>query len=256
MQYFTITHDTKYLSKVGVNLLVGNRSINSKVIACRHLQYNLEHHPKLCSFTGWYAISENKLGCSDKLCLMEYDVILSDNFYSYHEEVVSNYISDNSIVSYSYAPLNHYVFTKSTPWLEIILEQFCNLNMSDFVQKYGDKYDVWPTSTNVCLSKGLLDNFVDWFAPMTDLFSDDELGSYVHERAFFVFCAINNIKVHFLTKPVLKHSQKASHNSLDIYGRVLKTYETNELSEDMISYYDSIYEKALKKIKDELDSGR
>jgi hypothetical protein len=96
------------------------------------------------------------------------------------------------------------------------------------------------------ISKQTLEKFVEWFLPMTDLFRADPLGSYVHERAFFIFCILNNIQIKYIKNPILKHNQETSHKNLDIYGKVLNQYNTQNLTSDMIAYYDKVYEEAYK----------
>jgi hypothetical protein len=260
IDYFIVCHDQDILlrsiqenkfSKLPDHtfLFVGNRSANliehiPNVIICNKLKHNIENYPKLCSFTAWYAVSKNLLSKNKKLCLLEYDVNLSDEFYAYHEKEIFDHINDQTVVAYFYTLTDHYVFYKSTPYLEIALKKIYGINLNNFVQKVKDQYPLWPTTTNMCMSKNVLDQFVDWFLPMTDLFREDPLGAYVHERAFFVFCVLNNIQIKYVKSPILSHNQQTSHQNLDVYGKVLDRYKTTILSQDMISDYDKIYEEA------------
>ena len=227
-------------------LLVGNQdsSHTTDIVVCRQLDSNLEKYPYLCSFTAWYALAKNNISKKEALCLLEYDVDLSDQFYTYHENTIANHINNQTVIAYSYTLTDHYVFYKSTPWLEIALSETYHINLNEFVQDIKNQHPVWPTTTNMCMTKQTLERFVEWFLPMTHIFREDRLGSYVHERAFFVFCILNNIEIKYVKNPVLSHHQQKSHQNLDIYGKVLDMYKTTVLTQDMISDYDKIYEEA------------
>jgi hypothetical protein len=258
MEYFMVCHDQeiiiKHISDNNHNnfhyMFVGNKNsdklnnTDNKITICHELPKNLEQYPNLCSFTAWYAISKNYFSKNKKICLLEYDVNLSDQFYAYHEKEVCNHIDDQTVVAYFYTLTDHYVFYKSTPYLEIALKKIYDIDLNSFVQKFKSQYPLWPNTTNMCMSKNTLDKFVDWFLPMTDLFKEDPLGSYVHERAFFIFCVINNIEIKYVKSPILSHNQQASHQNFDVYGKVLNMYKTTVLNQDMISDYDEIYEEA------------
>jgi len=49
------------------------------VIIARDLEYNLESFPKLCAYSGWYALYANNIPKSDIINLFEYDIVLSDD---------------------------------------------------------------------------------------------------------------------------------------------------------------------------------
>jgi hypothetical protein len=258
MEYFMVCHDQEIiLERIADNnhnnlhhVFVGNknsdqlRNIDNKITICHELPKNLEQYPNLCSFTAWYALSKNQFSKNQKLCLLEYDVNLTDQFYTYHEKEISYYIDDQTVVAYFYTLTDHYVFYKSTPYLEIALKKTYDIDLNSFVQKVRDRYPLWPTTTNMCMSKNVLDKFVDWFLPMADIFKEEPLGAYVHERAFFVFCVLNNIEIKYVKSPILSHNQQVSHQNLDVYGKVLNMYKTTVLTQDMISDYDKIYEEA------------
>ncbi len=248
-KYYIVCHDPELISnhyqKQFTYLFVGNKYIdkfkhrNKNIIVCRDLPNNLEQYPYLCSFTAWYAISRNNRHILSNYSFLEYDTqILSNNFFT-------NTITANQIICYDITLFDHYVFSKSTPWLEISLKKIYNIELKDLVAKYKNRYKYWPTSTNITLSQNTLDQFVDWFLPMTKLFQNHKLGSYVHERAFFIFCILHNIEIIY-QKNTLKHYQLESHKSIDIYGQFLKNKDTTIFTQQMKPEYDKVYEKELR----------
>jgi hypothetical protein len=251
IDYFVIGHNPKlYADKPNFAyrfLQVGmGANDNSKAIVCHKLHNNIEQYPNLCSFTGWYAIANNNLCDQDSVCLLEYDTIAHPNIHANNIKLLTENKS-NTIIAYSNTLTNHYVFTKSTPWLELSLKKIHNIDLDRFVHEYGPKFPLWPTTTNMTLSMGILKHFVDWFKPMTDLFKYDPLGAYVHERAFFVFCVLHNLNIIFALN-LVQHKQKRSHNINDIYGSFLKSKNTNYLSDHMKYEYDILYNNTLRHI--------
>lgn len=226
-------------------LLVGTQiPDNDKVIDCKTLEFNIENRRNLCSYTGWYAVSKNKLCKKSMVCLLEYDIDISEQFHNTNLDILNN--NDNNIViAYETTVTDHYVFYKSTPWLEISLKKVHNIDINNFVSLVKNKYPMWPTTTNILMSMQTLSDFIDWFNPMTEYFYDDPLGSYVHERAFFVFCVMHDIKIVYPKYKILKHKQLCSHNNNDIYGKFLMSKNTNILSDDHKIEYDLLYSDAM-----------
>lgn len=264
IDYFVFAHDlalienwNTHIAKVPNNyfLLLGidkqintNTQSTSKIISCFNLKNNIEQYPYLCSYTGWYAIVKNDLNTNKTICLLEYDIKLSSNFYQSNIDIVTEQKNNNYIISYNKTLTNHYVFYKSTPWLELALNKVYNIDLIKFVESYHKKYPFWPTTTNVTMPIEILRSFVEWFEPMTKLFRSHPLGAYVHERAFFIFCAINDVSIIFNTN-TLMHQQKQSHRINDIYGTFLKRQKSYFFLDNMKPEYDRIYNSALKKIQ-------
>ena len=236
LDYFIVCHDQNIIldqlskiSNIPTNckfLFVGNgptdqlKPYDSQSIICRNLENNIEKYPYLCSFTAWYSVSKNGLSKSNNITLIEYDTkIKSNNLFHYKLN------DNNQIICYSITLFDHYVFYKSTPWLEISLKQVYNIDLKEFVEEYKNQYKFWPTSTNITLSKDILNKFVDWFLPMTEIFRHDTLGAYVHERAFSIFCILNNINIRY-SDTAIEHNQATSHKISDLYGSFLKNKRT------------------------------
>jgi hypothetical protein len=241
--YFIVCHDQEIINEQRSSnyqwLFVGNGNTdnleNRSVTVCRNLEKNIEQYPYLCSFTAWYAVAKNNLPKSDNITLIEYDTTIQSN-NPFHYKLNNN----NQVICYSVTLFNHYVFYKSTPWLEISLKQIYDIDLYQFIRDNRNQYKFWPTTTNMTLSKDILNRFVDWFLPMTEIFRHDPLGAYVHERAFFVFCVMNKIEFQYSAN-ALNHKQKASHKIIDFYGSFLASKNSIELKKSMILEYDKLY---------------
>lgn len=251
ISYFICVHDLELINTFNHSLknlqylIVGNHylknnSDTNKVI-CNTLKHNIEDQKYLCSFTAWYAVGMNKLYSTNIVSLLEYDTEIGDTFDDYNQNICSKQKNAKYILSYSKTITNHYVFYKSTPWLEISLKKIYGIDLMDFVLLYKDSYPFWPTTTNVTMPSEILLSFIDWFSPMTKVFLHEPLGAYVHERAFFIFCVLNNINIIYAPDNILLHKQAGSHRIDDIYGDVLKKHNTKCLTHDLIPDYDITY---------------
>jgi hypothetical protein len=255
INYFLISHQEninlyEYQNIPNIKLtLVGQRHSNidnTTSIVCNTLAHHIENYPTLCSYTAWYAIAQNGLSNAEFVSLLEYDILISKNFHQTNLDLINNSLDKtNFIIAYNKTLTNHYVFYKSTPWLEIALKNTYNIDLQDFIYSYKDKLPFWPTSTNITMPKTIFYDFISWFHPMTECFKNDSLGSYVHERAFFIFCAIHNIKIYYANN-VLWHKQLQSHKSYDIYGTFLRSKQTHTLKDSMLKEYDEVYLQAMK----------
>lgn len=214
-------------------------------IICNSLNINIEKYPYLCSYTGWYAILKNQLYHNNIVSLLEYDIVLSPNFDLSNRHMVEQQSCNRYIIAYSKTLTDHYVFYKSTPWLEISLKKIHNIDLKQFVLSHKYQYPFWPNTTNITMPIEILEAFIDWFHPMTKVFNHDPLGSYVHERALFVFCAIHHINIKYPEHSILQHLQLASHKSIDIYGKFLSSKNSIQLKDSMKPEYDLLYNVAL-----------
>jgi hypothetical protein len=249
IDYFIIGHNSECFNAHNLEsakyLLVGPQtSANTKHIDCKALKNNLEDYPFLCSYTAWFAIAKNNLFNNPFVSMIEYDTKISSKFHSVNLEIISNQKQDNNfVIAYSKTLTDHYVFYKSTPWLELTLKKIYNIDLRAFVESNKQKHPFWPTTTNITAPQSILLKFVEWFDPISKYIRSEPLGSYVHERAFFVFCVINNIDIVYPKYNVLQHQQLCSHNNNDIYGQFLKQKNTDILTEDMALEYDYFYKK-------------
>ena len=213
-------------------LFVGNKQTDlievlENVIICNKLKDNIEHYPKLCSFTAWYAVSKNNLPQGDYCCLLEYDIELSKGFHEENLKIISN----SDLCAYLREPINDPMFSKSTPWLDLILKE-CNIDTKKIYNK-----EFWYCTTNFIINNNLLKDFNDWFYKIADVFKNDDLGSYMHERMINIYFIINDYNIEYIENK-LKHFQLCSHKKEDLYG----------LSKRLNVDLNNLYEEKLEKI--------
>jgi hypothetical protein len=258
IDYFIVCHDQEIILRQICDkvfnklsdyrfLFVGSgpiNQINSETIICRHLPYNIEEYPYLCSFTAWYSVAKNNIANSNNISFIEYDTDIIS------KPILSNDLIENQINCYSITLFNHRVFYKSTPWLDIALKKVYNIDLQQFIDTHKPRYKFWPTTTNITLSKQILNEFVDWFLPMTELFKHDPCGAYVHERAFFIFCILNQLNIKYIPN-ILEHKQLASHGISDFYGSFLHSKNSLQLHDHMLKEYDQLYDSLDRRCKEE-----
>jgi hypothetical protein len=259
IEYFIICHNQdlilEMIRKGSFDVLPGRRFLfvghadcsllegREEVVVCRNLPDNIERFPKLCSFTGWYAVARNGLGSSENVCLLEYDVEVDASLHEKNLAVVGEGL--DLCVSYFLEPLD-LRFSRSTPWLEVALSRVRRLDLDAFMKGYLGVMDVhWPCTTNMMMPAGVLNRFVNWFEPMTQVFRQDPLGSYVHERAFYVFCRMNEIAGVNL-RDLVKHDCAMSHGSADLYRMFLESRGLEKIPDELIGDLENEYQKVLK----------
>ena len=187
-------------------LLVGNRDLReeyrSKVTFVRDLPHQIEHESKLLSFTAWYAISKNNLFSDcDHVCILEWDVVLEKDFLSSLE-------SCGPVDAVSFVEVNH----SFTAGISIpVADQF--LNQKGIT--YPWRHRKWGCSTNQCLRRSLLDEFVDWYFPSCLLIKhlDEPQFSWYHERLYMIFLDLHSIK--YQLGKGLRHLFADSHRELN-----------------------------------------
>jgi hypothetical protein len=259
IDYFIVCHNQEFiiefLDTQKFNMLpnyrfifVGNGEINlikkiSNIIVCNKLPKNIEEYSNLCSFTAWYAITKNNLYTSNYLCLLEYDIACSPELHKHNMFAISQDIR-TALYGYSKAPVNHRVFYRSTPILELALNETYNIDLLSFINNYGPQITYWLTTTNMMMHKNVLCSFVDWYFPMIEKFKHEPLSAYVHERAIHIFSLLNNIQLNYI-KNSIRHHQKCSHNIEDVYGYFLKKKQEKCLISSDIPEYDLLYTNIL-----------
>lgn len=175
---------------------------HKNIIIVRELKDNIENYPILLSFTAWYAISKNKL-FSDKeyLCIFEYDVHIDNSFL----QKIDKSIKDHQPNCLSFVRnLDGHKF-----------EADINIhNIRLFVDEEYPQHETWYPTTNHCLKRNLLDNFVNWYYPKCIYFllKEDLIHlPWYHERLFNVYLYLYVTKKMYIEG--LIHIQNNSHNS-------------------------------------------
>lgn len=263
IDYFVICHDPKWIQQCELSVmgtlpnlryvLVGRTPFSfkldrEKIIVCNELQENIEHRPNLCSFTAWYAIQKNGLLKSDYVCLLEYDTQLRSNFHSLNEQIITRQKENRFILGYKKAAVDHAVFLKSSPWLEITLRDFLKIDLQTFVSNHKHKNPYWLTTTNILLPSQRLIDFVDWFFPLTAHFSEDAWGAFVHERMIYIYSILNQLNILFSENEILTHQERKSHGLSDLYGQFLKSKKTEVFCDKLEKEYDILYQYFFEKL--------
>ncbi len=199
-------------------MLVGNNvsSIrDSRCIKVNKLQDNIEQYNKLLTFTAWYAIIKNNLFPDfEYLCILEYDV--SFDKYFFNRLRISVEMKNNGVITFMQLDkeiCQKYKIKKSENLLfdldinfDLFKEFLSNKNINDF-----NYPSVWYPSTNHCIRRDILNEFVEWFYPDCLFFyeKDNPKCGYYHERLFSVFLDYKKIKPS--TVRGLCHMNKKSH---------------------------------------------
>lgn len=225
IDYFIVCHDQNEILKLRsktkgfVFLFVGNQQYDliesfSDVVICNKLPKNIEQYPKLCSFTAWYAVSNNNINKKQYSCFLEYDTEVLDQF---QEKNLISVASGSRVCGYLREPIRDPMFKRSTPWLEVFTKQKYNMTIDEFIEYYcGEEY-FWYCTTNFLVDNKILSDFNSWFYEISHQFREKELGSYMHERMFNIYCILNKYNVKYIPS-VLNHLQLCSHSNKDLYS--------------------------------------
>lgn len=194
-------------------IVVGNKPINAvyrdypNLIIARDLPYNIEHEHQLLTFTAWYAIIKNKLWTEfSHLCILEYDVTLTNDFY----EKILYTINTYDVPSLSFIPNGN----DSLYWdidMNVCKNYLRNKNIPpDIVTTIQS----WGTSTNQCIRRDVLSDFVDWYYPSCLYIKSQHQPkfSYYHERVYAIYLIHQNLKYYFLND-ILQHVGERSHGT-------------------------------------------
>ena len=221
-------------------LFVGDKPIsdelqyNPNVTVARNLPNNIEIEKYLLTFTAWYAIVKNNLFLEyDYVCVLEYDVHLEDNFESELIRLCENKVYDT---------------------ISFILVSFafnCDIKenvMSFFLNKKGISYKnlgTWFATTNHCLKRNHLIEFVDWYYPdcLEIKKMDPAKISWYHERIFNSFMdarSYNTCHLNLLSHG-FSNSHGYMHSQAELYPHLIAHYINNsncEFLKKLMDHYD------------------
>jgi len=169
------------------------------VIVARNLPDNIEHFPNLTAWSGWYAVSKNKLINSEMVNLFEYDVNLK------------NWIQPITSSAYIYYPANSIWWNYND-----IKPELMKLNL------VVSKDKLLPVTSNYSLDKDKIDTFINEMMSSGMDFKHQQAGHIV-ER----YCG-----AYFQNKIVfangLTHIQADSHGTQG-YGKGYKAIKVKLL---------------------------
>lgn len=193
-------------------IFVGDKPINEKIqnnpniIIARNLTHNIEHEKKLLTFTAWYLIVKNNLFSDyDFFTVLEYDVVLDKDF----KQNLDNQVASNEFDVISF---NHFMWSFLMNVQLHACEHFLQLKNINFKDVYSKiNQNGWYPTTNQCIKKQVLVDFVDWYYPDYLEIKKNDLRSlsWYHERMFSVFIYHHNLRIKAI--PGLKHLSRDSH---------------------------------------------
>jgi hypothetical protein len=221
---------------VGSSEILQEYQEDSKIIIVRDLAINIEDRPKFLTFTAWYAISKNGLFKEyDYLAIFEYDVVLEEGFDTKLREKC---ILENPDVV-SFLKIERYFFWDIHPKL-----------FYHFLDEKKKKYDIcnkWYPTTNHCMKRKVLDDFVNWYYPGCIDFwvLDRKMVSWYHERFFSVFIKVYDQK--WSMGEGLEHIQIGSHGAINtqkeksISLEIMDLYYQNPNNVETLEKIETVY---------------
>lgn len=175
---------------------------NPRIIIARNLFYNIEDEKDLLTFTAWYLIVKNNLFIDfEYICILEYDVLLYDNF----EQKLNLLCNTNKNDIITFWPVNDFLLYDVK---QNVMETFLKTKNIPF-----KILETWYGTTNHCLRRDILEKFVDWYYPSCHIIKilDPKSISWYHERIFSFYILHKNYKIEILQE--LWHQFSNSHSS-------------------------------------------
>jgi GR25 family glycosyltransferase involved in LPS biosynthesis len=213
VQIVFICHDEESVQTVlpyGYPILfVGSKPIsNEKVLVVRDLPIHIEHEPKFLTFTAWYAIVKNDLFKEfDYLCILEWDAVLDSSFESHLKKLCATNIQ---AISFMESDLSDLLADIN------INNLFKFLNEKNFTTKDVFSIKTWGISSNQCLRRTLLKDFVEWYYPCPTILQDSTRISWYHERVYMIYLRHHSIP--YAMCKGLTHLFKNSHQQINEYS--------------------------------------
>lgn len=188
-------------------LFVGMESVQPgpRIIICRDLEDNIEHEPKLLTFTAWYAIIKNNLYKEySYICIFEYDASTGAEFIP--EIVKRCKEGEFDVISFfTSTPFNAF-----NPFLQDV-----NLDIMNYIRGIlGIDYDYsrsWNHSSNHCIRREVLQDFVEWYSEQYPYIKEKDIKhlSWYHERLFAMYTFAKVLKQN--TMDGVTHVSASSH---------------------------------------------
>jgi hypothetical protein len=168
-------------------MFVGMGSVEPgpRIIICRDLEDNIEHEPKLLTFTAWYAIIKNNLYKEySYVCIFEYDATTTAEFIG--DVVQRCKEGEFDVISF---------FTNTGAFLGDV-----QLDIMDYIRgTLGVEYEYsrpWNHSSNHCIRRAVLQEFVEWYCQQYPYIKerDSKQLSWYHERLFAMYTYTMGLK--------------------------------------------------------------
>lgn len=224
--YFIVCHNQEIAKSILVDPILGNISslkilfvgsnpydgrYRDKVIVCRDLKFNIEHMPKLVAYTAWYAVVRNDLSKADNICILEYDITVTDRFKQMVEVALSGNCDALGFVN---TTMRDPVFLDVIPEFKEYVFKRYKCHVIDCILKNSPtNSSFWPSTSNLAMSRNFLNGFVDWYDSIIPTISEMETLAFVHERATIIYAWIAGLKIN-IDSTILKHWMMKSHNNM------------------------------------------
>jgi hypothetical protein len=225
--------DNFHIMFVGNNNIKDEWDTNDRITIVRNLPDNIEKEKELLTFTAWYAIVKNNLFINyEYICILEYDVQINQNFET---ELISK-CETNIYDVISFIFCSNYFMSDIK---EKVIKFFLENNNIEF-----KKFNHWAATTNHCLKRNIMEEFVDWYYPncLTIKQLDPIKFSWYHERIFYSFIDSRSYHMGQLTN-LLSHSFSDSHSHMhnnlqDIPSNLVDHYIKNPKCEFLKKFID------------------
>jgi hypothetical protein len=138
------------------------------------------------------------------VCVLEYDVHL----HNFEQFLYPHCNTTTDVISFIIAAKR--CLTMDSKY--VVCVEY--LNQKGLSHREFDCLNVWTSTTNHCMKRTILDEFVDWYYPSCLFIKDKDyqkLG-YYHERMFAVYCHFKEYK-HIVIHNILQHLQLLSHKT-------------------------------------------
>jgi|LauGreSuBDMM15SN_2_FD.fasta_scaffold04583_2 hypothetical protein len=217
-------------SKVNFDIIfVGNVNFpqeflsNPRIIIARNFPYNIEEEKDLLTFTAWYLIIKNNLFTEfEYVCILEYDVLLYENFET-KLDLLCN-ANTNDVITFWPVSGKEFLLDHAN---RDVMESFLKTKNIPF-----KIVETWYGTTNHCLRRNILEEFVDWYYPSCHMIKilDPKYISWYHERMFSFYILNKKYKIEILQE--LWHQFSNSH--IDYHD---KKPISQDIPENLISLF-------------------
>lgn len=196
------------------------------VVIARDLADNIEDHKYLVDFTAWYACIRNALPLRRFVCLLQYDVILSDSFARDTAGVFAT--RPEAVIGYSPVRLKDRNFIRDNMGAKPLFDacrDVYGLDAKAILKAYiaAGLDDLWPATNNVAMSHEALSDFVRWFTPLARRMGNVKPAGHAFERAIKLHSILSGRGNAYLPG-VLEHYQLNSHETQDYASDVRSMY--------------------------------
>lgn len=206
--------DYKYVFLGGGKIDKLNKLNN--ILIARDLLFNLEEYPNMCAYSGWYVLYKNNLITKKYVNLLEYDIIIVDDFIERMIEIV-NKSPDISLYGFKPFNINNCFLFNSN------LRGKLNQYYPDLHRKINNKcilrgINLWSTTSN-CTMKN--DFFYRYMNDSNDIFlwmkNEPSVGHELERNLSIYQIMHDDIDILYVNN-LLNHFQLDSHKTQGVFN--------------------------------------